>query len=336
MKLWMYTHSIYLLLAMCLFPVTIAQSYPKITAYMPYYALYTESLQNTTVTRYIIIRRFKYNSTQAYLYINPDTLHTGILTNPKGSMQHKTLQNIIELCADTHYAQLYTQALQKSKRMFNAGITHVNTQGMIVSFDLCPSKRPIDSDVIKQLIALSQWLPLPVTICISGKWMLTHPEDLEWLQSLASTHTLDITWVNHSFTHFYSRKLPVKKNFMLKEDTSVAREVFQNEICMLEHDIVPSIFFRFPGLISNQSIYQKVMGYGLIPLGADAWLAKGKKPKAGSIILVHPNGNEKKGTSLLLQLVRLGKINIAHLVSLTTSYTNSRHAATLHKKQMKI
>jgi len=303
---------------------------------MPYYALYTESQQNKT-TRYIIIRKFKYNSTQVYLYIHPDTLHTGILKNPKGTIQQNSLNNIIRQCADTQYAKLYQKALQKSKRMFNAGITHVYTNGMIVSFDLCPSKRPIDRNFIEELIALNKMhTPLPVTICISGKWMVTHQEDLQWLQSLASTHTLDITWVNHSFTHFYSRKLPVRKNFMLKEDTNAAREVFQNEICMLEHDIIPSVFFRFPGLISNQKIYEKVMGYGLIPLGADAWLAKGKKPVAGSIILVHPNGNEKKGTSLLLQLASCGAINITNIVSLTKAYTNNQQTALIHKKQVKL
>ncbi|MEJ5362035.1 MAG: hypothetical protein WHV26_08225 [Spirochaetota bacterium] len=335
MKQWLFKHSIYYMLAIIIVPVTIAQSYPKISAYMPYYALYIESGQNK-ITRYIIIRRFKHNSIQAYLYINPYSLRTGILKNPKGIIQQVSFQNIIQQCADTPYAQLYQKALQKSKRMFNAGITHVDTHGMILSFDLCPSKHSIDTDFIEQLIALNKISPLPVTICISGKWMLTHPEDLQWLQSLASAHKLDITWANHSFTHFYSRKLPVRKNFMLKEDTSVAREVFQNEICMLEHDIIPSIFFRFPGLISNQKIYEKVVGYGLIPLGSDAWLAKGKKPVTGSIILVHPNGNEKKGTVILLQLARSGAINITNIVSLTAAYTNSSQTASIHNKQIKL
>ncbi len=335
MKQWLYKLSVYCMLAIMIFPVTIAQSYPKISAYMPYYALYSESGQNKT-TRYIIIRRFKYNSMQAYLYINPYTLRTGILINPEGIVQQDSFQNIIQKCADTPYAQLYQKALQKSKRMFNAGITHVDIHGMILSFDLCPSKHSIDTDFIKQLIALNKIPPLPVTICISRKWMITHPDDLQWLQSLASAHKLDITWANHSFTHFYSRKLPVRKNFMLKEDTSVAREVLKNEICMLEHDIIPSIFFRFPGLISNQKIYEKIMGYGLIPLGSDAWLAKGKKPVTGSIILVHPNGNEKKGTVILLQLARSGAINITNIASLTAAYTNNSQTASVHKKQVKL
>ncbi len=301
MKHWIYKNRTHVFLATVIIIVTIAPLYAKISAYMPYYALYTESSPDGTYTRYIILRQFKHNATHAFLYVNPTTLHTGILKHPQGTIVKDSLENIIGQCADTQYAKLYQKALQKSKRMFNAGLTHFDINGTIISFDLCPSKRAIDSEFIEQFIALqSNNLPVPVVVCISGKWIQTHPEDLQWLKSLAYNRKLDITWVNHSFTHFYSRKLPVKNNFILKEGTSVSREVLQNEVVMLEHNIIPAIFFRFPGLISNQKIYEKVMGYGLIPLGADAWLAKGKKPVTGSIILVHPNGNEKKGTKLLL------------------------------------
>lgn len=307
MKHWLYKNIRYALLATGIIIVTIAPLYAKIAAYMPYYALYKESSPDGTYTRYIILREFKLNAKHTFLYVNPTTLHTGILKNPQGTIIKDSLQNIIGQCADTQYAKLYQKALQKSKRMFNAGLTHFDIHGTIISFDLCPSKRAIDSEFIEQFIASqNNNLPVPVVVCISGKWMMTHPEDLQWLKGLAYSRKLDITWVNHSYTHFYSRKLPVKKNFMLKEDTCVSREVLQNEIMMLEHNIIPSIFFRFPGLISNQKIYEKVIGYGLIPLGADAWLAKGKKPVDGSIVLVHPNGNEKKGTKLLLSYQQSG------------------------------
>ncbi|MCX8125124.1 MAG: polysaccharide deacetylase [Spirochaetes bacterium] len=296
--------------SMTIFTVTIIPVYAKIDSYMPYYALYTEPSHNGTYTRYIILRKFKYDSVLSYLYVNPDTLNTGILKHPQGSIAKDSFENIIHKCSNTQYAKLYLEALHKSKRTLNAGITHFNTNGIVITFDLCPSKRPIDSDFFSKFIKLNAHQhPIPVTICISGTWLLKHPEDFEWLKRLASTGKLDITWVNHSFTHFYSRKLPVKKNFMLKEGTSVSREVLQNEVCMLEHGIIPSVFFRFPGLISSQKIYEKVMGYGLIPLGADAWLAKGNYPVTGSIVLVHPNGNEKKGTRILLQLFQSGKLH---------------------------
>ncbi len=35
----------------------------------------------------------------------------------------------------------------------------------------------------------------------------------------------------------------------------------------------------------------------LIALGADAWLALGQRPRPGSVVLVHANGNEPFGLS---------------------------------------
>ena len=57
------------------------------------------------------------------------------------------------------------------------------------------------------------------------------------------------------------------------------------------------VFFRFPGLISNPLLLKK---YGLIPLAADAWLAKNEPIRPGSVILVHGNGNEPLGIKRLI------------------------------------
>ena len=54
------------------------------------------------------------------------------------------------------------------------------------------------------------------------------------------------------------------------------------------------MFFRFPGLVSSDPLMQAVSQFHLITLGADAWLALGQKPGHGSIVLVHPNGNEPR------------------------------------------
>ena len=50
------------------------------------------------------------------------------------------------------------------------------------------------------------------------------------------------------------------------------------------------------------------MAYGLIPVGSDAWLAKNEVPSAGSIVLVHGNGNEPVGVEKLLERVQGGEI----------------------------
>lgn len=111
---------------------------------------------------------------------------------------------------------------------------------------------------------------------------------------------LQITWINHSFTHVYYADLPIKQNFLLAPYTNIAHEILDTEKLLLEHNQLPSVFFRFPGLISNEKLILELRHYGLIPIGSDAWLAKNQKPKAGSIILVHGNGNEPEGISKVM------------------------------------
>ncbi len=48
-------------------------AHATITAYMPYYAIYNE-VNGTNTYSYIIIRRFKLNNTDIYLYHHPYTL----------------------------------------------------------------------------------------------------------------------------------------------------------------------------------------------------------------------------------------------------------------------
>ena len=107
-----------------------------------------------------------------------------------------------------------------------------------------------------------------------------------------------ITWVNHSFTHPYDPAAPLEKNFLLSPRPFSQRGAFPGDL-LLEAGLTPSPFFRFPGLVSNRRLIEKLRDLRLIPIGSDAWLAKGESPRAGSIILVHANGNEPEGIRLL-------------------------------------
>jgi len=53
---------------------------------------------------------------------------------------------------------------------------------------------------------------------------------------------------------------------------------------------------------------QAVSRRHLISLGADAWLALNQKPRDGSIMLVHPNGNEELGLKLYKQDATAGAL----------------------------
>ena len=74
--------------------------------------------------------------------------------------------------------------------------------------------------------------------------------------------------------------------------------------------MVPSVFFRFPGLVSSRALFDRVVAHGLVPVGSDAWLAKGQRPTEGSIVLVHGNGNEPIGIEDFLRLLRTERANI--------------------------
>ena len=57
-------------------------------------------------------------------------------------------------------------------------------------------------------------------------------------------------------------------------------------------------------LVSSQDGEAKVTDFGIIPIGSDAWLAKGQQPQAGSIVLIHGNGNEPLGVEDFIKLLK--------------------------------
>jgi hypothetical protein len=134
--------------------------------------------------------------------------------------------------------------------------------------------------------------------------MLQHPQDLEWLKQLRNDGEIHVTWVNHSYNHRVSKNAPLKQNFLLEPGTDISYEVLATEQLMLKNGLVPSVFFRFPGLVSDQQLIYKITGFGLIPVGSDAWLAKGQQPRPGSIVLIHGNGNEPVGVEDFIKLLQ--------------------------------
>ena len=129
-------------------------------------------------------------------------------------------------------------------------------------------------------------------VAVSGSWVKNHKEYFEKIKQ-----NKNIIFINHTFHHPFhffidldgiEKPLPLEKNFLLTEGISIEKE-------FLENGILPSIFMRVPGLISNEKILQMSHHLGLIPMGKQAWLAKGEKEKAGGILLVHGNKNEPLG-----------------------------------------
>jgi hypothetical protein len=178
----------------------------------------------------------------------------------------------------------------------NDGLRHSEhpVAGFFLTADLCPTKKPLDRTPLEATEGL------PVALMVSGLWIERHRDDLSWLKGRIAAQKLAITWVNHSYTHFYDPDIPLVKNFLLRPGTDIAEEALRLERLLIENGLMPSPFFRFPGLVSDGASIGQLRSLSLIPIGADAWLAKGEAPHPGSIILIHANGNEPEGIRLLL------------------------------------
>ncbi len=257
----------------------------------------------------LVIRKMEKTGQLVYLTVNPQTLITQLLpvsaTAAIKPMDWKSAQTYFQR---TPYFKAWAAAAKQSLALQDAGVTHGFPQdkGITLTIDLCPSHKPLDriifTSLIKEFAKIEQ--PVPIALSITGRWMLTHGDDLNWLKDLVAKKKIEITWIDHSFNHHVSPTAPLKTNFLLEPGTDMNFEILGTELAMLQHGLIPSVFFRFPGLVSDQQVVDKVLAYGIIPVGSDAWLAKGQKPAAGSIVLIHGNGNEPVGVIDFIRLLK--------------------------------
>ncbi|MGO8737880.1 polysaccharide deacetylase [Rhodoblastus sp.] len=192
----------------------------------------------------------------------------------------------------------------------NAGLTHgrdrAGRAGAFLTGDLCPSHRPLDRAFLKSLEGGGG--PTPIALSVSGLWIRQHPEDFLWLRREKARGRLDIAFVNHSFHHPYRPGLADAQNYLLMPGVDMKEEILAVERLLIANGEVPSVFFRFPGLISDRATMDAVRDAFLIPLGAQSWLALTPVAPQGAIILVHVNGNEPFGLNVFDRLRRAGKL----------------------------
>jgi hypothetical protein len=188
----------------------------------------------------------------------------------------------------------------------NAGLTRGAKPGAFVTGDLCPSPKPLDRAFFTRLAATGPHTP--VALAVSGLWLTYHPKDFRWLAGQRDAGALDIVWVDHTYTHPYRRKLPNASNYLLTRGVNPEDEILRTEKLIIASGETPSLFFRFPGLVSSDPLMEAVRRFHLVTLGADAWRAIGQKPGPGSIVLVHPNGNEPFGLKVFSADVARGAI----------------------------
>jgi len=263
---------------------------------------------------HLILRKFIRSGVLSYLLVNPQELTTEIVPATNLSPKVLTWNQAIAYFKNTAYVKAIDAASLLSGNLQDAGIIHgfPKEKGITLTIDLCPSHKPLDRVIFTSLITEFQKTekPVPLAISITGRWMLTHRSDLDWLKGLVKSGDIDVTWVDHSYNHRVSFSAPLKTNFLLEPATDLNFEILGTELAMIQQGFLPSVFFRFPGLVSDRQIVSQLLSYGIIPIGSDAWLAKGQAANSGSIVLIHGNGNEPVGVKDFIQLLKNKQVDV--------------------------
>lgn len=280
-------------------------SQSKISDYEMFIGEYVDKVNSVN---YIVLRQFKDSEGSIkYLAIDPSSLNSLVISSQ--DVKRVSWEYIEEQYKQTNYIKLRNYTKTKKYDLKNSGIQNIQVDNRyIITTDLCPSPSKLDYDFYKnvyeeivssssisKLTSKNNIFNLPVGIAISGIWIKYHKDDLNWLLEMEKNNKLSITWINHSYNHRYIRDVDLSSNFLLIKGTDINKEILKTEEVMIEEGLNISIYFRFPGLVSDSNIFNKLLDYGLIPLGADSWIGKGQYPKDGSIVLVHTNGNDAKG-----------------------------------------
>ncbi|NPA58074.1 MAG: polysaccharide deacetylase [Aquificae bacterium] len=246
--------------------------------------------------RYLAIRQFLQEGKEKLLAVNVESLATRIFEKSKVKRRDFPLNK-------SRYFKLLRKSVKD--RLENGGIGNGGGNGYYLTVDLCPSSKenPFELEAVKLFIKKGH---RNIAFAVSGRWFEKNIRFVRWILQQEKAGNLKPIWINHSYTHFYSPKLPYEKNFLLKEGTDLFFEITEVEKLLIKNNITPSVFFRFPGLVADLKLRREVAyRYGLIALGSDSWLAKGEMPEKGSIILIHGNKNEPAGIRVFRRI--LGK-----------------------------
>lgn len=259
-------------------------------------------------TDFILLRKFKQRNKTKFLAVAVYSLNTSILDSAEVKFSLSYWQQLKSIYSNTPFIKALIDVEAKSFLIQDAGVTHgyPSEKGITLTVDLCPSHKPLDRSIFNSVINAFAGIekPVPLGLSISGRFLLNHEDDMQWINKLQRDNLIKVTWINHTYSHYYDPKVPLTENFLLKPGTNIHSEVLKLEQLMLEKDMLPSVFFRFPGLVSDSAIVKQIITLGLIPIGSDAWLAKGNQAKNGSIVLIHGNGNEPVGVKDFISLIK--------------------------------
>jgi peptidoglycan/xylan/chitin deacetylase (PgdA/CDA1 family) len=245
-----------------------------------------------------LLRTFGRGGVPMELVVDTRTLRTRVQAAPKAPTRP---------CGDSRYLRLLRKASAAPWPLQNDGITR-GRRGLYLTTDLCPSSKPGYEDRLYRALIGRLPHPVPVTLFLTERWIEKHPAAFRELRDWDRNGSLAITWGNHTAWHHYHPGRPLRENFVLSPEEHLREDVLELEKGLLRRGVTPSVFFRFPGLVSDRRAVETLRSLGLVILGSDAWIAKGEHPREGSVILLHGNGNEPRGVDRFLKMLEEGKI----------------------------
>lgn len=256
--------------------------------------------------QYLVLREFVQNNTRKYLILDISSYETQVIESDMirefdiyGEIYNTSDYKEIQ---DTLYSRWVNTASPLQNNWLHSAL-HSHDDEVYITADFCPSgKHWFEKEIIEDF--MRAWHK-EIAIAITSAWINGHPQDYQELLDWNNSGQLNITWMNHTKSHLYTPGHDFSRNFILTPGLILDDEIVDVEKKLLEKAQIPSLFMRFPGLVSDDETRKKVIyHYGLIPLGSDAWLAKWEHPQEGSIILIHGNKNEPAGIPIMRSLLK--------------------------------
>ena len=184
------------------------------------------------------------------------------------------------------------------------------TEPFALTIDMCQSKKVWDEALFAWAVGLAERLhrPVPIGVAMTGGWARAHPAELDRLVSWVASDKLAITWINHSSTHPLNclDSACRRAEFLTAQSVDFDAEVLGLEQALVARGLAPSVLFRFPGLVHDPARLGQLARLSLLPLDANAWIAKGQPLGPRTVVLVHGNGNEPPGIRGFLGAVQAG------------------------------
>jgi hypothetical protein len=250
--------------------------------------------------RHVILRELTHDGAPSYVVVDDATLEMQVVdaTEVNDGM-HKATDDEVR-------GFRYPAMLEHTRSAVLCQVNHERSAASGVQFaltiDMCQSRRDWDEALYTRLVALSEIRgePTRVGVALTGLWAQRHTQELAQLIAWQQDGKLDITWINHSYSHQLSKHADGSYHFLTETSVDLTKGVLDLEQLLVEQGVRPSVLFRFPGLTHDARTLAELNDLSVFPLDANGWLAKGESLSDGSVVLLHGNGNEPPGVRMFL------------------------------------